>query len=205
MDSKQVTIPPRCASVKTQMEISGDRTPGVWPAYGGGLPRCARNCLFQIDRVGLRWTPPRCPASGNWLRFARKPRGPPFHPASPANWLRFAQLFSARVAGGPQTRNSAFGDPDLKAEGLGDGLTGPSVGNWLCFAGSIPAGPLCEIGFVLHICHRQIGFVSTTAYRLPTTDYRSLASFRTFDPTKLGSFCAFAPSSLVPRASPLPA
>ena len=43
MDSKRITIPPRYASVKTQMEISGDRTPRVYPAYGGG---------FQIDRVG---------------------------------------------------------------------------------------------------------------------------------------------------------
>jgi hypothetical protein len=32
---------------------AGKHVARVPPAYGGGLPRSARNCLFQVHRVGL--------------------------------------------------------------------------------------------------------------------------------------------------------
>ncbi len=62
----------------------------------------------------------------------------------------------------------------LKAPGLGDGLPGPCEANWLCFAGNRK----------LQACDSSSSWLCLyaglpTDYRLPTTGYRLLASFRT--------------------------
>ncbi len=134
---------------------------------------------FQVHRAGPGRTPPRCPASGNWLCFARflQPISGKWAP----NWVC---LYDWPLPGAPFSRYSS-----LPKFGFVSHIS--LRPNWVCLARltSVGGPPRRELGLFGAIRNRRIGFVSHVLHN----------GIRTCHPPdapacpSLGLFGAFAP------------